>query len=621
MISEKALRALRRLLVYALPYWKLLAVNGVCMVLFSVGLNGRAYLIKPFYEEVISKAELMEGGEINKDLLFADLPDAERRAEQERLRETILRNFLKILLVAVGLIGIIPLMSYVKGYIAVYISGRILIDLQQDLCRQFLFLPLAYHTRQKKGEIYARITDDVRLAQVSVGMLVGDLFQAPITLVTGTVLLLVISWQLSLLVAVIFPPLLFLIARFGRKIKSRAAKRQVKVADRTEILMQIFSGIKVVKAFKMERLKLDEFWRESLLLFRNMMKVSKIRITSNTVIEIFNNVSYILIFFVGAYLIIYHEFGLTVAKLLAFLAIATTLYRPVRSLTKAYNTIQDSLAGADRVFEILDLTAQEQLEPGTEKLDGVREGIAFKKVGFAYDEEKVLDGIDFSVGVGEMVAFVGRTGVGKTTLVDLIARFHDPGEGSIEIDGVDLRRISRDSLMDHIAIVTQEPFLFNTTIEQNIRYGRLDAPREEIENAARAAHIHDFIAALPEGYATGVGDRGARLSGGERQRITIARAILKNPAILILDEATSSLDSKSERAVQKAVDNLLRGRTTFVIAHRLSTVRNADKIVVLEAGRVSAIGRHEELVKQEGIYRELFRLQTRGPVGEGQWQG
>jgi len=612
MMKHQAMRALRRLLVYAFPYWKLIAVNAICMVLFSIGLNGRAYLIKPLYEDVISKTHLMEGGELKKDLIFKEASAEEARQEQESLRRTIVNNFFKILLVAVALIGIIPLMSFVKGYISAYISGRVLIDIQQDLCRQLLFLPLAYHTKQKKGDVYSRVTNDVRLAQASLGMLLGDLFQAPITLVTGAVLLLVISWQLSLIIALIFPPLLLLIARFGKKIKARSVKRQEKMADRTEILMQIFAGIKVIKAFKMEKHKLDEFWRESLLLFRNMMKVSKVRITSNTLIEIFNNVSYIIIFFAGAYLIIYHGFGLTVAKLLAFLAIATTLYRPVKSLTKAYNTIQDSLVGADRVFEVLDLSPQDPDSPGAFRLDGIREGIDFKGVGFAYDEEKVLEEIAFSVKAGEMVALVGRTGVGKTTLADLIARFHDPQEGMIEIDGVDLRRISRDSLMDHIAIVTQEPFLFATTIEKNIRYGKLDATQEEIEQAAGAAYIHDFIRSLPQGYATEVGDRGSRLSGGQRQRITIARAILKNPAILILDEATSSLDSKSEQAVQKALDNLLRGRTTFVIAHRLSTVRSADRIVVLEEGRITAIGRHEELVSREGIYRELFRLQTEG---------
>ena len=614
-MTQGAMKALRRLLAYALPYWKLIVVNGICMVLFSIGLNGRAYLIKPLYEDVISKTHLIEGGELNKDLIFKDATADEARQEQEDLRRTIVSNFFKILLMAVALIAVIPLMSYIKGYISAYIACRVLIDIQQNLCRQLLFLPFAYHTKQKKGEIYSRVTNDVRLTLASLAMLLGDLFQAPITLVTGAVLLLVISWQLSLIILLILPPLLLLVTRYGKMIKARSVKRQEKVADRTEILMQIFAGIKVIKAFKIEKHKLDEFWRESMLLFKNMMKVSKVRIASNTVIEIFNNVSYIFIFFMGAYLIICHGFGFTVAKLLAFLAIATTLYRPVKALTKAYNTIQESLAGADRVFEVLDLSPQVPDSPDAFELDGIREGIDFKGVSFAYDEEKILQEIAFSVRAGEMVALVGRTGVGKTTLVDLIARFHDPQEGAIEIDGIDLRRISRDSLMEHIAIVTQEPFLFNTSIEKNIRYGKLDATREEIEQAAGAAYIHDFIRSLPQGYATEVGDRGSRLSGGERQRITIARAILKNPAILILDEATSSLDSKSEQAVQKALDNLLRGRTTFVIAHRLSTVRSADKIVVLEAGRVVAVGRHEELVAREGIYRELFRLQTED--GEG----
>jgi ABC-type multidrug transport system fused ATPase/permease subunit len=302
--------------------------------------------------------------------------------------------------------------------------------------------------------------------------------------------------------------------------------------------------------------------------------------------------------------------GLTLPVLVAFLALATTLYRPIKNLSRAYNSVSDSMAGIERVIEILDLEAETPGQEGTEILYDIRKDIRFENVSFSYDgKQKVLEDIGLEIGKGQTVALVGKTGVGKTTLSDLIPRFYDPTEGRILIDGADIRTFSRDSLLRHIAVVTQDPFLFDTSVEENIRYGRLDATEEEIIEAGRAAFIHDRILGLPQGYKTRVGDRGARLSGGERQRITIARAILRNPSILILDEATSSLDAESEQWVKRAIDNLMEGRTTVAIAHRLSTIRNADKIVVLEDGRISMMGKHDELMQQEGLYRELCAMQ------------
>jgi len=312
----------------------------------------------------------------------------------------------------------------------------------------------------------------------------------------------------------------------------------------------------------------------------------------------------------GIFLVLRGRWGLTLGDLAAFSAITITLYRPVRTLARGWVRVMDAEPSAERYFEVLDSPIEIRDADDAIPIGRVRHGVRFDDVTFSYGREPVLHNVAFEIRVGEVVAIVGRTGAGKTTLVDLLLRFYDPTGGRIEIDGIDLRRVRRTSLLDQMAVVSQEPFLFDGTIRENIRYGRLDATEQEILAAARAAHVDEFVDGLPDGYDTEVGAAGTRLSGGQRQRVTIARAILRDPAILVLDEATSSLDSKSERLVQDAIEKLMPGRTVFVIAHRLSTVRAANKIVVLEHGKVSALGNHDELLAQGGLYRELVEIQS-----------
>ena len=314
----------------------------------------------------------------------------------------------------------------------------------------------------------------------------------------------------------------------------------------------------------------------------------------------------------GTVLVLQGRWGLTTGDVAAFATVMATTYRPVKTLSKGWAQLMDATSSAERFFEVLDLAPQEADTPGAIDITGVREGIRFNRVRYSYGREEVLRDVSIEVRADEVVAIVGRTGSGKTTLMDLLLRFDDPDEGSIEIDGVDLRDIRRDSFLDQIAVVTQEPFLFDTTIRDNIRYGRFDASEQDIIAAAQAAHVDEFVDQLPDGYETQVGEFGTLLSGGQRQRITIARAIMKNPAILVFDEATSSLDAKTERTVQDAIDTLRGKRIVFVVAHRLSTIRNADRIVVLEQGRVSQEGRHEDLIRESGLYREFVALQTEG---------
>ncbi|HTR96976.1 MAG TPA: ABC transporter ATP-binding protein, partial [Candidatus Acidoferrales bacterium] len=374
-------------------------------------------------------------------------------------------------------------------------------------------------------------------------------------------------------------------------------------------LLQILSGIKVIKAFGAEAAEEKAFGRENQRLFRRSMKVVKNRVWSRSSVEGVSNVAGMLVLGLGAGLALRGSWGLTAGSLTAFITVMITAQRTTRDLTKAWTQLQDALPSAERYFELLDRPSERSDPPDAVRIDGLRRGIRIDKVGFSYGREPVLRDVSLDVRAGEVVALVGRTGVGKTTLADLLLRFYEPDSGSIELDGVDLRRIARDSLLAQVAVVTQEPFLFDGSIRDNIRYGRPGASDAEIEAAARAAHVDEFVTALPDGYDTEVGESGARLSGGQRQRVTIARALLKNPALLIFDEATSSLDAKSERLVQDAIDKLLTDRTVIVIAHRLSTIRHADKIVVLENGTVSQLGTHDELLATPGLYRELIGLQ------------
>jgi subfamily B ATP-binding cassette protein MsbA len=400
------------------------------------------------------------------------------------------------------------------------------------------------------------------------------------------------------------------ISIFNNRILRSARRRQEKFSDVTQRILEILSGIKVIKSFRAEAIEDAAFRRETHQLFRRSMKVVKNRVLARSLVELLNNGAVIGLTLLGAILVLGGRWGLTIGDLAAFAGVLSQTYQPVKTLAKTWVRLLDAQPSAQRFFEVLDTPVELRDAPDAVVLDGVSERVALRGLSFSYGRESVLKDVSFEVRAGEMAAIVGPTGAGKTTLIDLLLRFYDPTSGSVEIDGVDLRQITRDSLLGHMAVVTQEPFLFDGTIRENLLYGRPDASEEQMFAAARAAYVDAFVQDLPDGYQTQVGADGARLSGGQRQRITIARAILRDPAILIFDEATSSLDSKSERYVQEAIDALLGGRTVFVIAHRLSTIRRADKIVVLEGGRVTQIGTHTELMRKGGLYHELVDLQT-----------
>jgi subfamily B ATP-binding cassette protein MsbA len=609
---DRPLRLVTRLLVYARPYVWLVGVAILFSLLYGGGLTGRAALIGPVLDGIaVPSAQL--GSVVDLFDYEGESDAALHDAETRRMVENIRANTFKLIIAGLMLILGMPLVRFVRDYSGRWLMTRVLVDLQSDLATKLLRLPLGHHERRASGDFVARITKDTGIANRVQSLVFGDAVQDAAILLAALTGAFFINWRLALVVLLVGPPIAVTLQVFGRRIRKRSEKRQLQVSEVMQRMMQILDGIKVIKAFSAEGQEANAFQRTIMRFFRRSMSVIRSRVYSRVAVEMISQLSLVSLLFVGVWALTNRMWGLSVGQLSAFIFVSALTYRPMKALTGFYNTVMNALPSAERIFALLDAPEEEEDRADALHVERVAEGIRYRDVWFSYGRERVLEGVDLRIEAGEVLALVGHTGVGKSTIADLLLRFYDPERGAVEIDGVDLRHLRRRSLRQLMAVVTQEAFLFDTTILENIRYGRPEATLEEVVEAARTANAHEFIESLPEGYDTPVGERGTHLSGGQRQRLTIARAILCDPQILIFDEATSALDSKAERLVQEAIGNLMKGRTVLVIAHRLATVRSADHIAVIDGGRVETLGTHDELLERSPLYRELVELQSFEP--------
>ena len=497
---------------------------------------------------------------------------------------------------------------YGQSYLVSYIGERVIIDVREVMFKKFQRLPMAYFDRHQTGETMSYITNDVSAIQSALVAQLIEMVTEGSILIGSLVMMVYLDWKLSLLTLVVIPLVGQAMKVFGRKLKRNGTVIQERMADITSLLQESVSSVRVVKTFVREDYEIERFQKQNILNFRAAMKNVQLTSLLTPTVEFLAAVSVTFIVWFGGYEVLNGE--LTAGALIAFLTYAVNLANPVKRLSRVYGNMQKAMAAVDRVFEVIDLPEPLADKPEAKPLPEIQGHVVVDHVSFGYKKDNLaLDDVTLEAKPGQMIAFVGPSGAGKSTIANLLPRFYEIDSGSISIDGHDIRDVTIKSLREQIGIVPQETMLFSTTVRENIRYGRLDATDEEVEEAARAANADGFIRELPQGYDTPIGERGLNLSGGQRQRMAIARAILKNPRILILDEATSALDTESEKVVQAALDRLMVGRTSFVIAHRLSTIFNADQIYVIDGGKIKEHGTHEELLKQDGLYSYLYNIQ------------
>ena len=496
---------------------------------------------------------------------------------------------------------------FMQGFLMSYIGNKVIEKLRNETFEKMVRLPVKYYSNQSTGVLMSRITNDINLVQSSIPTIIS-MFRAVLTMVGLIGVIFYMNYQLALIALVLYPIFIFPLSIISKKLRKYSHLGQERMGTLTSVLQESFSGIRVVKAFVAEEKEVDRFEKANAQTIKYANKSVLAGNLASPLTEALGSFGIGAVLLIGGYQVI--SGTSTTGTFIAFLAALVQIYEPVKLFANSNNALQASIAASDRVFSMFDEEDEVIENKGTITCNAEGKDIEFKNVSFKYDNDiYALKDVSFKVKAGSTIAFVGPSGAGKTTMAHLIPRFYDVTDGAILIGGVDIKEYDLYSLRHNIATVSQDAFLFNDTIRNNISYSKANATDEEIKKAARAAYADEFIESFPEKYDTLCGERGVKLSGGQKQRVTIARALLKNPPILILDEATSALDTESERVVQKALDNLMQGRTSFVVAHRLSTILNADMIVVFNKGGIEAIGRHEEILVSSPTYKKLYEMQ------------
>ena len=567
----------RRLLGFLRPYSGRLGLAVLCMIVLAACTAALAWALRPALDDAL-------GGR-NRQMIYM------------------------IPVMIIGLYVVKGLAYYGQAYLMGFIGQRVVYDLRNALYTRLTEQSLAFFAHRKTGEMLARLSYDVTLVQAAVSTTVTALMRDSGTIVFLIAVILYQDWMLALISLLVFPIVVYPIARFGRNMRRASRDGQVSMGEMSSLVEETVGGIRVVKAFGMEDYERGRFARFTQDFLHHQLRAVRVNALSFPIMELLAGFGIAGVLLYGGLKVASGQ--TTPGTLVSFLAALIMLYEPVKRLSSANNQIQQGMAASERIFEVLDEPVAVQDAPEATALGDFRQGIAFEHVALQYPgaERPVLQDVSFTVGLGEVVALVGRSGAGKSSLVNLIPRFIDASRGTVRIDGHDVRELTQASLRAQMAFVTQEVILFNDTVRNNIAYGHGEIDMARVEAVAKAANAHEFIVRLPQGYQTVVGERGVILSGGQRQRLSLARALLKDAPILILDEATSSLDTESERLVQQAIDRLMQGRTVIVIAHRLSTIRHADRIVVLDHGRVAQAGTHDELLAAGGLYAELYHMQ------------
>jgi len=570
----------KRLLRYSSPYYLRFFCALILMMFMSISMSTIILLVKPFIDLVA----------IEKDYSTLWL--------------------LPFMLIGASII--LGISIFTSSYFMKFIGYRVITNIREDLYHHVLELPVKFFMGKTTGELTSRVMNDIEMMRDMISRELADFLQGVFKMIGLIGIVFYLDWRLALISMTVFPFVSVPIVKFAKGLKKVSLKSRIKIADMSTMLIETITSIRVVKAFGMENFEFERFKKTNRRNFDLNLKAATIMSLSSPLIETLGYVSGAIVIWYCGFLI--QKGSMTLGSFLTFIIAVTQMYQPIKSITRVNNAIHQGLAAADRVFQILDEKKETELAGSDFELPAFKESIVFENLSFKYEDKFIINDINFEIKAGEIVALVGSSGAGKTTLVNLLLRFYEPTKGRILIDGKDIKNFSLKSLRSQMSMVTQQVILFNDSIKHNIAYGRKDIPLDKIITAANAAFAHEFITDFSLQYETNISDRGMRLSGGQQQRIAIARAILKNSPILILDEATSSLDTESEFKVQKALFNLIQNKTCLIIAHRLSTIQHANRILVISEGKITEQGTHDELMALGGTYKNLYELQFKKPI-------